>query len=308
MANRYLVCVLGPTGSGKTALAIQLAKHFNTHIISADSRQLYKGLDIGTAKATAEEQAAAPHHFIDTLQITDTYNAGQFERDALALLQELFKTQKVVILAGGTGLYVQALLKGLDEFPAVPDLVRQQVRNDFALHGLAWLQNEVRNVDPDFYSLADVQNPARLTRALEVYKATGVPYSSFRSGAAKKRDFESITIGLHWPKEQLYQRIDERVDLMLKKGLIDEARHFYTHRAQQALQTVGYEELFAYFEGDYDIAEATRLIKRNSRHYAKRQITWLKKLDRIKWFAPQEHPLALHWIIEQLEVAENPIA
>lgn len=288
MAVRYLVCVLGATASGKTALAIQLAQHFNTHILSADSRQLYKGLDIGTAKATPSEQAQAPHHFIDTLDITQPYNAGQFERDALALLDDLFKTHQVVILAGGTGLYVQALLQGLDEFPDIPEALRQQVRDDFAEHGLVWLQQELQQLDPSFYQIVDTQNPVRLMRALEVCRATGQPYSSFRSGVGKERDFIPILIGLEWPREELYARIDQRVDLMLEQGLIEEAKRFHPHKAHQALQTVGYEELFAHFEGDYDLEEATRLIKRNTRHYAKRQMTWLKKMKGVNWVTPDK--------------------
>jgi tRNA dimethylallyltransferase len=287
MATKYLVCILGPTASGKTSLAIQIAQHFNTHILSADSRQLYKGLDIGTAKVTPEEQAQAPHHFIDTLDITQEYNAGQFERDALVLLNELYQTHDVVVLAGGTGLYVQALLQGLDEFPAIPDEVRQQVRNDFDSNGLAWLQQEVQRLDPDFFGIVDKQNPSRLTRALEVCRASGKPYSSFRSGQAKQRGFTPILIGLEWPREALYERIDARVDIMLEQGLLEEARQFLPHKNQQALQTVGYEELMHYFEGEYDLPEAIRLIKRNSRHYAKRQMTWLKRMDGIRWFTPE---------------------
>ncbi len=300
MATKYLVCVLGPTASGKTTLAIQIAQHFNTHILSADSRQLYKGLDIGTAKATPEERAQAPHHFIDTLDITQEYNAGQFERDALVLLNELYQTHNVVVLAGGTGLYVQALLQGLDEFPAIPDEVRQQVRNDFDNKGLAWLQQEVLRLDPDFYDIVDKQNPSRLTRALEVCRASGKPYSSFRSGQAKQRGFTPILIGLEWPKEALYDRIDARVDMMLKHGLLEEARQFLPHKNQQALKTVGYEELMHHFEGEYDLPEAIRLIKRNSRHYAKRQKTWLNRMEGITWFKPAELNGILPFIEQQM--------
>jgi tRNA dimethylallyltransferase len=301
MATKYLVCVLGPTASGKTSLAIQIAQHFNTHILSADSRQLYKGLDIGTAKATPEERAQAPHHFIDTLlNITEEYNAGQFERDSLVLLNELYQTHDVVVLAGGTGLYVQALLQGLDEFPAIPDEVRQQVRDDFDTKGLAWLQQEVLRLDPEFYGIVDKQNPSRLTRALEVCRASGKPYSSFRSGKAKLRGFSPILIGLEWPKEALYGRIDTRVDIMLEQGLLEEAHQFLPHKNQQALQTVGYEELMHHFEGEYDLPEAIRLIKRNSRHYAKRQMTWLKRMEGITWFKTAEVGEVIPFINQQI--------
>jgi tRNA dimethylallyltransferase len=300
MATKYLVCVLGPTASGKTSLAIQIAQHFNTHILSADSRQLYKGLDVGTAKATPEELAAAPHHFIDTLNITEEYNAGQFEREALALLNELYLTHNVVVLAGGTGLYVQALLQGLDEFPSIPNEVRQQVRNDFDTKGLAWLQQEVLRLDPEFYAIVDQQNPSRLTRALEVCRASGKPYSSFRSGKAKQRGFTPILIGLEWPKEALYDRIDARVDMMLEQGLLEEARQFLPHKNQQALQTVGYEELMRYFAGEYDLPEAIRLIKRNSRHYAKRQKTWLNRVEGITWFKTAEVGEVIPFIEKQV--------
>lgn len=302
MPTKYLVCILGPTASGKTTLAIQVAQHFNTHIISADSRQLYVGLNIGTAKATPEERAQAPHHFIDTLEITEEYNAGQFERDALALLEELYKSHDVLVLAGGTGLYVQALLYGLDEFPGTPDEVRQQVRDEYAEKGLGWLQKEIQHLDPDYYQIVDTQNPVRLMRALEVCRATGKPYSSLRSGEAKQRNFTPILIGLEWPRDQLYARIDERVDMMLQQGLIEETRQFHEHKAQQALQTVGYEELFAHFEGVYDLEEATRLIKRNTRHYAKRQMTWLKKMKGITGVTPfqtQEVLLSIEHEIKQ---------
>lgn len=297
---RYLVCVLGPTASGKTALAIQIAQHFNTHILSADSRQLYRGLNIGTAKATPMELAGAPHHFIDTLDITQEYNAGQFERDALALLNELYQTHQVVVLAGGTGLYVQALLQGLDEFPNIPDEVRQQVRNDFEVKGLVWLQDEVKRLDPEFYSIVDTQNPSRLTRALEVCLASGKPYSSFRSGEAKQRGFTPILIGLEWPREGLYARIDTRVDVMLDQGLMEEARQFLPHKNQQALQTVGYEELFAHFEGEYDLEEAARLIKRNTRRYAKRQMTWLKRMEDVNWYTSEAIEKVLPFIEQRM--------
>lgn len=303
MATKYLVCILGPTASGKTALAIQVAQHFNTHILSADSRQLYKGLDIGTAKATPTELAQAPHHFIDTLDITQEYNAGQYERDALVLLDELYQTHNVVVLTGGTGLYVHALLQGLDEFAAIPDEVRQQVRNDFDTKGLAWLQAEVQRLDPEFYTIVDTQNPSRLTRALEVCRASGKPYSSFRSGQPKQRGFSPIIIGLQWEREALYHRINERVDAMIEHGLIEEARQFHPFKAQQALQTVGYEELFAHFEGEYDLAEAVTLIKRNSRHYAKRQMTWLKRMENVKWFTPNQLDSALPFIEQQMNLA-----
>jgi tRNA dimethylallyltransferase len=300
MATKYLVCVLGPTASGKTSLSIQIAQHFNTHILSADSRQLYKGLNIGTAKATPEEQAQAPHHFIDTLEITQEYNAGQFERDALALLNELYQTHDVVVLAGGTGLYVQALLQGLDEFPAIPNEVRQQVRDDFDTKGIAWLQQEVLRLDPEFYAIVDQQNPSRLTRALEVCRASGKPYSSFRSGKAKQRSFNPILIGLEWPKEALYDRIDARVDMMLEQGLLEEAHQFLPHKNQQALQTVGYEELMRHFAGEYDLPEAIRLIKRNSRHYAKRQMTWLNRMEGITWFKTAEVGEVIPFIEKQV--------
>ncbi len=300
MDTRYLVCVLGPTASGKTALSIQLAQHFHTHILSADSRQLYKDLDIGTAKATPEELAQVPHHFIDTLDIAQEYNAGQFERDALALLETLYQNHPIAILAGGTGLYVQALLQGLDEFPTIPDAVRQQVRDDYADRGLAWLQTEMERLDPDFYAIVDKQNPSRLTRALEVCRATGKPYSSYRSGVAKQRSFSPILIGLEWPREELYARIDQRVDQMIANGLIEEARRFHTYKHKQALQTVGYEELFAYFEGEHDLEEAVRLIKRNSRHYAKRQMTWLKKMPGIHWFTPSQLDRVIPFIQSQM--------
>jgi len=226
------------------------------------------------------EQHALDHRRVGQTEHADSRRVGEHH--------DLFKTHQVVILAGGTGLYVQALLQGLDEFPDIPEALRQQVRDDFAEHGLVWLQQELQQLDPSFYQIVDTQNPVRLMRALEVCRATGQPYSSFRSGVGKERDFIPILIGLEWPREELYARIDQRVDLMLEQGLIEEAKRFHPHKAHQALQTVGYEELFAHFEGDYDLEEATRLIKRNTRHYAKRQMTWLKKMKGVNWVTPDK--------------------
>ncbi len=279
-----LICVVGPTAIGKTALAIKLAKVFSTEIISADSRQFYKEMRIGTAVPSKEELEAAPHHFIQNKTIFEDYSVGDFERDAIALLKILFEKNDVVVMVGGSGLYVDAVVKGLDTFPEVPSEIRKQLNSDLNEKGIETLQNELKNVDPFYFEKVDIHNPHRLVRALEIYRATGKPYSSFLKKEIDKRDFETIFIGLTAERKLIYDRINLRVDKMVSEGLIEEAKSLHINKEKNALQTVGYRELFQYFEGIISKEEAISEIKKNTRRFAKRQNTWFKKNEAIHWF------------------------
>mgnify|MGYP000353093880 FL=1 len=284
----YLIVLSGPTASGKTRLAIQLAQHYDTVIVSADSRQFFREMTIGTAKPDAEELAAARHYFINSHSIETNYSVGQYETEALELLQELFTKHEVVILTGGSGLYLKAVCEGLDTFPEVPKAVQAGVEADFRAHGLAYLQEALKAADPDYYDEVDLDNPHRLIRALSVYRSSGKPFSRFRQKAAGQRPFHPIYLQLQWPRATLYERINQRVDLMLKAGLLEEARSLFPKRHLTALQTVGYQELFDYFSQQTALEEAVELIKRNSRRYAKRQMTWFRRDGFWKLFHPSE--------------------
>jgi tRNA dimethylallyltransferase len=303
VAKRLLVCIVGPTAIGKTALAIELAKRFSTEIISADSRQFFKEMTIGTAVPTKEELAAVPHHFVQDKSIFEPYSVGDFERDALQLLEQLFETHRLVILVGGSGLYVDAVVKGLDTFPAVPPAVREQLNTELDRHGVAHLQQELLKVDPVYYEKVDVQNPHRLIRALEIYRATGKPYSQFLDQGREDRNFNTCYIGLEAERNVVYDRINRRVDLMMQQGLLDEAKTLYEHRHLNALQTVGYRELFDYMDGKSTLNDAISEIKKNTRRFAKRQGTWFRKNHSIKWF---EHTTPPHEIGDYIE-AKNAL-
>jgi tRNA dimethylallyltransferase len=299
--QKYLVVVGGPTAVGKTAFSIRLAQALNTHIISADSRQLYRRMNIGTAKPEPNELVAVPHHFIDVLEPDTEYSAGQFERDALQLLDELFKRHKAVVVAGGSGMYVQALCRGMDHMPEVPAEIRAALNHELANKGLEILLQELQQHDRQYWQVVDRQNPVRVIRALEVIRATGQPYSFFRQQQFPERPFEVIKIGLDRPREELYNRIDARMDAMIGQGLFEEAESLYPYRQLNALQTVGYQEIFGFMEGQYDREEAIRLLKRNSRRYAKRQLTWFRKDQEFQWFHPQELEKAMSFIYEQMQ-------
>ncbi|MFN8414993.1 MAG: tRNA (adenosine(37)-N6)-dimethylallyltransferase MiaA [Cytophagaceae bacterium] len=288
VSKKYLVCVVGPTAVGKTKLAIDLAKHFSTDVLSADSRQIYKELAIGTAKPTLEEMEGVTHHFIDSHYLSDEFSAGIFEREGNSLLESLFAKHDVVVLCGGTGLYVQALLYGMDEVPKVDESYRTLLTQELEEKGITSLQEELLKVDPETFHSMDIQNPQRVIRALEVYRATGNPISAYRTGAKKERPYQSILIGLERDREELYSRIDQRMDIMLDLGLEKEAELYYSQRHLNALQTVGYREIYDKMDGLYDRDEMVRLLKRNSRHYAKRQMTWFTKMEGIKWFHPNQ--------------------
>lgn len=288
MSIKRLVVIVGPTGCGKTALSIRLAEHFRAPIISTDSRQFYRGLPIGTAQPTPDELARAEHHFIASHDLTDEINCGRYEVMALERLEELFRAHDTVIAVGGSGLYVRALCEGMDDLPEADEQLRAELMQHLETEGVASLADQLKTLDPAYYDEVDRQNPSRVMRALEVCLQTGVPYSSLRTGARRERPFKIVKIGIDLPREELYGRIDRRVELMMEEGLEAEARAVYPHRALNSLQTVGYKELFAYFDGTITKGEAVALIQRNSRRYAKRQLTWFRRDAEVVWYRPDD--------------------
>lgn len=279
-----LICVVGATAIGKTTLSIALATAFKTEIISADSRQFYSSMNIGTAVPSTKELAAAPHHFIQHKSIFDSYSVGDFEREALLKLDTLFGKKSTVILVGGSGLYVDAVVNGLDHFPDTDKQIRETLNTQLDTNGLAFLQQELMRVDPMYYKTMDTENPRRVIRALEIYRATGKPYASFLKARTANRNFETLYIGLTAERPIVYQRINERVDIMLENGLLEEVKQLRAHKNLNALQTVGYRELFQYFEGTLTLEKAVEEIKKNTRRFAKRQGTWFRKNQQIHWF------------------------
>lgn len=294
--DKRLIVIVGPTAVGKTALAIRVAQHFNTEIISADSRQIYHELEIGTAKPSREELSFVIHHFINSHTLKDDYDAGAYGRDALALIHSLFEKFDHLILCGGSGLYVRAVLEGFDKMPPIPEGVREQINKEYEENGLRWLQAQVKQVDPDYFEVVDIQNPHRLIRALELYRAWQKPMHELRQQKKLEHPFQVVKIGLELEREELYNRIDARMDAMIAAGLFKEAEKFYPFRNLNALQTVGYREVFGFMDGLYDKSEAIRLLKRNSRHYAKRQLTWFKKDINTKWFRSDKYDEILAYL------------
>ena len=283
MNTKVLLAVVGPTAIGKTALGIQLAKHFDTEIISADSRQFFKEMKIGTAVQSGEELNQAPHHFIQHKSIFEPYSVGDFEKDAIALLDNLYQKKDIAIMVGGSGLYVDAVISGLDEFPKVDPQIRETLNKELEDNGLESLQKELKQRDPEYYKTVDLENPHRLIRALEVCRAANKPYSSFLNQQKPERLFKSLYIGIDAPREVVYQRINSRVELMMEAGLLEEAKKLYPYKELNALQTVGYKELFEYIDGKYTLDFAVSEIKKNTRRFAKRQLTWLRKNETILW-------------------------
>lgn len=296
MANEKTVIIIaGPTAVGKTSVAIEVAKHFQTEIISADSRQCYKELNIGVARPSEEELNEVKHHFIASHSIHEKLTAAGFEEYALQKAEEIFQKNNVVVLVGGTGLYIKAFCEGMDEIPEVPEAVRYEITNQYQQRGIEWLQQEVQRLDPKFYAVAEVKNPHRLMRALEVFKATGKSVLDFRKGEKAKRDFNIIKIALQLPKEELHGNIENRVDKMMALGLLEEVRSLIPYQHLNALQTVGYKELFDYFNGEIDLPSAVALIKRNTKHYAKRQMTWFRKDKEYYWTTPSPAEI-IEWL------------
>lgn len=294
--RKKLIVIAGPTAVGKTSVAIHLAKEFRTAIVSADSRQIYREMNVGTAKPTAAGLRAVPHYFIDTHSVADTYDAASYATDALGVIADLFTRHDEVILCGGSGLYIKGVCDGFDEMPDIPEGIRNDLIRSYREHGLPWLQEQMRNLDPDAMDSIDVKNPHRLIRALEVKLASGESIMSFRKNKKHDRNFYSLKIGLELPREELYKRIDTRMDHMIGEGLFEEARTLYPLRHYNALQTVGYQEIFDFIDNRYDRDECIRLLKRNSRRYAKRQLTWFKKDPGFTWFSPNDINAIINYI------------
>lgn len=297
--KKRLIVVVGATASGKSDLGVALALHYHAPIISTDSRQFYRGIPIGTAQPTAEQLTAVEHHFIANLDITTEFNCGEYEKQALLTLDELFKKHDTVVAVGGSGLYIRALCEGMDELPEADKELRKELSQRLADKGVEAMAEELKRLDPDYYEQVDRNNPARVMRALEVCLTTGQRYSDLRKGGRKERDFQIVKVGIEMPREILYERINRRVDIMVELGLEAEARAMLPYRACNALQTVGYSEMFEYFDGKISFEEAVELIKRNSRRYAKRQTTWFKRDEQISWFHPSQECKIIEYIDSQ---------
>ncbi len=291
---------MGATASGKTSLAISLANQFHAEIISADSRQFYKELSIGTAKPTPKELSQASHHFVGNKSIHETYSAGDFEKDALRKLDELFLEKDIVVMVGGSGMYIDAVCKGFDPLPKATEVLRQTIIERYQEEGISYLQEKIKVLDPILYSSVDIQNPQRLMRALEVIETTGKPFSEFHKQEVKPRNFRIVTIGIDLPREFLYQRINQRVDDMIQLGLEDEVRQFVDQKNAYALRTVGYSEFFDYFEGKQSLPMTIELIKQHTRNFAKRQLTWFRRNTEIIWVDPKNELAIFAKIKEQL--------
>lgn len=303
MNSPTLIVIAGPTAIGKTTAAIQLARHFNTVILSADSRQFYREMSIGTAKPTINELAAAKHYFINSHSVTDPFSVGDFEKQGLALLDELFKIHNVVILVGGSGLYIKAICEGFDNIPVADEGVRERLNLELEEKGINYLQEKLKLSDPDYYKEVDINNPQRVIRALEVFESTTKPFSSYRVAATNIRPFNIIKIALDMPRELLYERINQRVDIMMEEGLVDEVRSLIPYRHLNALNTVGYSELFDYLDGKITLDIAIDNIKQNTRRFAKRQLTWFRKDKDFHWLEANENlnKNLLEYLLQQLQ-------
>ena len=283
-----LVVIAGPTASGKTNVAIKLAQHFNTEILSCDSRQCYRETNIGVAKPSPDELLLVPHHFINSHSIYDAVDVAEYERFGLQVLKKLFSTHKMAIVAGGTGLYLKALCEGIDQMPAIPDEIRNDIRTLYEKKGISGLQEKLKIIDPAYFSNGEILNPQRVMRALEISLHTGKSILTLQTKQAQDRPFRSLYVGMDLPREILYQRINQRVDEMMGAGLADEVRTLLTYRKLNALQTVGYTEIFDFYDGNYTLPQAVEKIKQHTRNYAKRQMTWFKKINGMHWISPHE--------------------
>jgi len=303
MHKKSLIVIAGPTAVGKSRIAVELAKYWETEIISCDSRQIYKELSIGTAVPDISEFADIRHHFLQNKSIHQYYNASMFEYEVMELLENLFKLKNVVIMAGGSGMYIDAVCKGIDDLPSIDNEIRSQLQDQYRNEGIESLRTMLRKLDPEYYQTVDLKNIKRILKALEVCLMTGRAYSSFLTNPKKDRAFNVIKIGLNIRREELYERINSRVDRMIKQGLVGEAKHFVEFRNLNALNTVGYKEIFSYLEGSITLEEAIDLIKRNTRKYARRQLTWFRRYNDIKWFDPADKDEIIKYLHEQLRVA-----
>ena len=298
--SHTLIVLIGPTGVGKTELSLSIAEHFHTSILSSDSRQLYADLKIGTAAPTPEQLARVPHHFVGTLKLTDYYSAAQYEADVMKKLEELFSLNEVVVLTGGSMMYVDAICKGIDDIPTVDKETRELMLQKYAEEGLDHLCAELKLLDPEYYQIVDLKNPKRVIHALEICYMTGKSYTSFRTQSTKKRPFRIIKIGLTREREELYERINRRVDEMLVAGLLEEVKAVYPYKELNSLNTVGYKELFKYLDGEWTLEFAIEKIKQNSRIYSRKQMTWFKRDNEIHWFHPDQKEEIINYINEQL--------
>jgi len=296
MDKKILVVILGPTAAGKTRVAIDLARELGTEIISADSRQFFREMEIGTAKPDKQELLSVKHHFINSLSVEDNYNVGRFEEDALKILDSIFRESNTAIMAGGSGLYINAVCNGFDEMPETDEAIRSGITEKYKQEGITYLQNTLRELDEEHYNKADLKNPHRLIRAIEVCLTTGKKYSELREGKKQKRNFIPVKIGLHTAREKLYDRINARVDEMMGSGLLEEVKSLLKYKNRNALQTVGYKELFGHLEGKISLEKAVDQIKQNTRNFAKRQMTWFRKDQEIKWFEAGEIESMLDYI------------
>ena len=306
--KKHLLYLAGSTAVGKTSVSIKLAQHFKTVVVSCDARQMYQQMEIGTAKPTAEELAAVPHYFINHLPITADYTAADFERDALLLLEELFLTKDLVVLTGGSGMYANALINGLDEMPSIDEEISDLVKNEFEEKGVDWLKASLEKEDPELFSSlnnSERHNPQRLMRALAFFRTHQKSLLHFRKKKPIERPFTVLKIGLHRGREILYDRINRRVDLMLAEGLVDEVKRLLPFAQYNAMQTVGYREIVGYLKGEYDLAEAIRLLKRNTRRYAKRQMTWYRRSEEMVWFHPNKIEEMIEWV-ENKKAQKSP--
>ena len=294
--EKTLIVITGPTAVGKTALCLEIAKHFDIPIINADSRQIYRELRIGTAQPTKQQMQEVKHYFVGTLGLDDYYSASLFEQQVLECLEQQFLTNDYALLSGGSMMYIDAVCDGIDDIPTIDDETRTLMKQRLADEGLEALVEELRRLDPEYYEIVDRQNPRRVVHALEICTMTGKTYTSFRKREKRQRPFQIIKIGLNRPREELYDRINQRVDQMMADGLLEEARSLYPLRHLNALNTVGYKELFDYLEGRWPLEEAVERIKGNTRRYARKQLTWYKKDERMKWFHPQETEQIISYI------------
>lgn len=296
-----LIVLIGPTGVGKTELSLRLAEHFRTCIVSADSRQLYADLKIGTAAPTPEQLQRVPHHFVGTLRLTDYYSAAQYEAEVLNLLEKLFTEHDTVLLTGGSMMYVDAICKGIDDIPTVDAETRQLMLQKYEAEGLENLCAELKLLDPEYYRQVDLKNPKRVIHALEICYMTGKTYTSFRTNSPKERPFRIVKIGLTRDREELYDRINRRVDMMVEEGLVEEARQVYPYRALNSLNTVGYKEVFKYLDGEWTLPFAIEKIKQNSRIYSRKQMTWFKRDKEIRWFHPEQEAEILEYCRQAIQ-------
>lgn len=298
--QKTVIIIAGPTASGKTALSVQMAQLFNTAVISADSRQCYREISIGTAKPSPDELAAVPHYFIDSHSIREEVNAGVYEKLALGYAGEIFEKNDIAIMCGGTGLYIRAFAEGIDDMPPIAPGIRIRLNEQYTLHGLSWLQQQLQERDPGFYAIAETQNPQRLIRALEVLDATGRSITTFRSATRSPRDFRMIKVGITLPKELLHHNIHHRVDAMVQAGLVEEVRAVMPYRGHNALRTVGYQEIFSFLDGYISLDQAIDDVKTHTRQYAKRQLTWFRKDPAFQWFDPRDPAAIIAYVQQQL--------